>query len=368
MRFFRPAILAPVFCLIYLIALAIQSQHVYVWVTLPDHNIPAELIPYSYSPEGYDGYFGYLIARDPVYAAQTIDAPPYRFQRILLPALARFLAFGQTEALPYLFVGINLLMLGIGTWGLESLLKEAGYSAWYAVGYAFSLGIFGTVRMSLAEPLAFGLIICGIIFMKRERWLGGAALFALAALAKETTLFFPAAYGFYLLYQRKWKEAIGFGLITLVPFLLWEFALYRVFGAWGFSSGGAQRFEIIPFSAYFMILSIGNLTVSILYTLLFLLFVFIPLFWSFWRCIKDLRAKTWTIETQALAFNCLILPFIPFITFSEINGLLRFIVGMQVALIWYAASKKQVRPLRYSTYWSFSCLLVIVSDVYLLSG
>src|SRR5690348_8804109 len=105
MRFFRPAIIAPILCLIYLIAIAIQSQHVYVWVTLPDHSIPEELLPYSYTAEGYDGYYGYLIARDPLYAARTIDAPPYRFQRILLPALVRFLSFGQVDSLPYLFVG-----------------------------------------------------------------------------------------------------------------------------------------------------------------------------------------------------------------------------------------------------------------------
>jgi hypothetical protein len=368
MRLFRPAIVAPILCLIYLIAIAIQSQHVLVWVTLPKHNIPDKLLPYSYTEEGYDGYYGYLIARDPLDAAYTIDSPPYRFQRILLPALVRFLSFGQTDALPYLFVGINLLMLGLGTWGIELLLKEARFSSWYALGYAFTLGIFGTVRMSLAEPLAYGLVVLGIVMMQREKWLGAAALFAMAALAKETTLFFPAAFGFYMLYARRWKEAIGFGLISLLPFLLWEGALYRVFGAWGFSSGGAEGFELVPFSAYFKILGEGNLTVAILYSVLFLLFVFIPLFWSFWRCLRDFQARQWTIETQVLAFNILIIPFIPFTTFREINGLLRFIVGMQIAIIWYASNKRQLRPLRYSTYWMFSCLLVIVSDIYILSA
>jgi hypothetical protein len=368
MRLFRPAIIAPLLCSIYLIAIAVQSQHVYVWLTLPNHSIPEELLPYSYTAEGYDGYYGYLIARDPVDAARTIDSPPYRFQRILLPALVRFFSFGQKDALPYLFAGINLLMLGLGTWGIEYLLKEEGLSVWYALGYAFTLGIFGAVRMSLAEPLAFGLVVLGIVMTRRERWLGAAALFAMAALAKETTLFFPAAFGFYLLYQRKWKEAMRFGLITLLPFILWEAALYRVFGNWGFSSGGSEGFELIPFNAYFKILGAGNISVSILYSVLFLLFVFVPLFWSFWRCIRDFQLKQWTIETQVLAFNILIIPFIPFTTFREINGLLRFIVGMQIAIIWYAASKKHSRPLSYSTYWMFTCLLVISSDIYILGA
>ena len=83
---------------------------------------------------------------------------------------------------------------------------------------------------------------------------------------------------------------------------------------------------------------------------------------------KDLQLKTWTPATQVLLFNILIIPFIPFTTFSEINGILRFIVGMQIAIIWYAASKRMLRPLRYTTYWAFSCLFVIVSDYYVLSG
>lgn len=370
MRFFRPAIIAPILCLIYMIAIAIQSQNVLVWLTLSSVNVPDDLKPYAYSEEGYDGQFNYLIARDPLEAQSYVDVPPYRFQRILLPALVRFLSFGQRDALPYLFAGINLLMLGLGTWGVEILLKEVKFSVWYAMGYAFTLGTFGAARLSLAEPMAYGLAVLGIVLMQREKWLGAAALFAMAALAKETSLFFPAAYGFYLLYQRKWTQAVVFGLISLLPFLLWQAALYNVFGALGIGSGGrgSTSFELIPFNAYFKILSAGSLTVSLLYSILFLLFVFIPLFWGFWRCVRDFQNKEWTIASQVLAFNIAIIPFIPFATFREINGLLRFIVGMQIAIIWYAASKRQLRPLRYSSYWMFSCLLVIVSDIYILGA
>jgi hypothetical protein len=370
MRLFRPAIIAPVLCLIYMIVIAVQSQSVLVWFTLSSVNVPEDLKAYGYTEEGYDGQFNYMIARDPVEAMRYVDVPPYRFQRILLPALVRFFSFGQSEAIPYLFAGINLLMLGLGTWGVENLLKEARYSVWYAMGYAFTLGIFGSARLSLAETMAYGLAVLGILMMQRERWLGAAALFAMAALAKETTLFFPAAYGFYFLYQRKWLQAIAFGLISLLPFLLWQAAIYWVFGTLGIGSGGrgSTSFEFIPFAAFFKILLSGNAVIALVYSVLFLVFIFIPLFWSFWRCYRDFQRKEWTIASQVLAFNIVILPFIPFATFSEVNGMLRFIVGMQIALIWYAASKRQLRALRFSTYWMFSCLLVIVSDVYILSG
>src|SRR5690349_8901653 len=118
MRLLRPAVIAPIFCLIYLIVIAVQSQSPLVWVTLSTINVPADLQAYGYTEEGYDGQFNYLIARDPVEAQAYVDVPAYRYQRILLPALVRFLAFGQNGALPYLFIGINLLMLGVVTWAL----------------------------------------------------------------------------------------------------------------------------------------------------------------------------------------------------------------------------------------------------------
>lgn len=368
MRFLRPSIIVPLLCLIYLIVIAAFAGHVYVWLTPPSQGTPPDMLQYAYSKEGYDGYYNYLIARDPVEAMQYISGPAYRYQRILMAAVTRVLSFGNRESIPYILAGINLLMLGLGTWGVEELLKENKYSVWYALGYALSFGIFASARMAMAEPLAYGLAVLGILMMQRDKWLGAAALFAMAALSKETTLFSPAAYGFYMLYQRRWLQAVIFGLVTLLPIVAWELALYWVFGSLGATTGGASGFGFIPFGAYLMILQTGNIAIIGVYTMLYAIFIFIPIFWGLWRCYKDLQAKTWTPATQVLLFNILIIPFIPFTTFSEINGILRFIVGMQIAIIWYAASKRMLRPLRYTTYWAFSCLFVIVSDYYVLSG
>jgi hypothetical protein len=368
MRFLRPSIIVPIFCLIYLIVIAVYAGHVYVWVTPANDSLPPDLAGYGYSKLGYDGYHNYLIARNPVEAIRYIYEPSYRFQRILLAAIARVLSFGNRESLPYILVTINLIMLGLGTWAVEILLKEAKYSIWYALGYGLSFGIFASARLSMTEPLAYGLAVWGVVLMQRKKWLGAAALFSMAALSKETTLFFPAAYGFYMLYQRKWLTAIIFGLISLLPIFLWEAAVYWIFGKVGAVTDGASRFEFIPFGAYFKMLQSNNFPVLSLYTILYILFIFIPIFWGLWRCWKDFQAKSWTPATQVMLFNILIIPFIPFTTFSEINGILRFVIGMQIAIIWYAASKRMLRPLRFTSYWAFSCLFIIVSDYYVLSG
>src|SRR5690606_36436901 len=151
------------------------------------------------------------------------DIPAYRFQRILLPALGMVLSFGQDALIPWALLIVNLVALAAGTALLENLLRTRRVSRWFVVGYALSLGVFGTVRLSLPEPLAYALVLGGITLFHNHTVgahgraplqsipLWAAILFALAALAKETTLIFPAAYGFHLLLSRRWREAVTFG-------------------------------------------------------------------------------------------------------------------------------------------------------------
>ncbi|MEJ2561502.1 MAG: hypothetical protein P8Z42_02320 [Anaerolineales bacterium] len=52
--------------------------------------------------EGYDGQFTYYIAVDlnPATVSDKLDVPAYRYQRILLPALAHFFTGGHATAIP----------------------------------------------------------------------------------------------------------------------------------------------------------------------------------------------------------------------------------------------------------------------------
>src|SRR3990172_591415 len=53
--------------------------------------------------EGYDGQFIYYIAinPDPQQVAQYLDVPAYRYQRILLPLLARAFSLGNQPIIPW---------------------------------------------------------------------------------------------------------------------------------------------------------------------------------------------------------------------------------------------------------------------------
>jgi hypothetical protein len=375
-QFLRPWFLVTVLCLIYCLAvISVKDNDPLALVTIgtkfsegtSDLDAPEEDEfgdEIDYGTEGYDGQFVYYIARDPSNAEPYLDVPAYRFQRILLPALGIGLSFGNNNLIPWALLVVNLIALAGGTAIMESLLVQRGYSRWYSLGYALTLGVFGTVRLSLPEPIAYGLVLGGIVFADQDRWLLSAVLFAAAALAKETTLIFVAGYSLYLLIEGRWKEMFTFGVIVGAPFMIWQLILYDKFGAFGIGSGGAlaTSFEIIPFAGVLRIWTEGNIVAFIIFLALLGPFVLFPTLWGLRRVYQKLREKNYSPHTLLLLVNAGIMLFVPFSTYREPLGILRFIVGLQIAVILFAAEEKSGRALLNSTIWFMTLIILIGSD------
>jgi hypothetical protein len=317
---------------------------------------------FSRDVEGYDGQFAYYIARDPSTAAQymTGDVPAYRFQRILYPALAWLLSFGGQDAiLPWVLVGINLIALVAGTAILERLLIEEKVSRWYALSYGLFAGVFVAVRFCTNEPLAYALALAGIVAAKRENVAAFIGLMALAILTKETTVFFAFGYGLYLLSQRRIAPAVLMGVGVLLPFALWQVVLYSKFGMLGIGSGGARAtpFEIVPFMGVLRILNYG---VPVFVISMFTLIpVLVSTLWALWQTGRDLLARRWQLYTFLLFANALIMPFVPFSTYAEPLGILRFMPGVVIGVLLYAARRRVRRALNYSYLWILFGLRVV---------
>ncbi len=76
--------------------------------------------------EGYDGQFVYYLAR----GFQSwrrfrdrLDVPAYRYQRILLPVLARILYLGGCQTSPLDSGALGVLSHALGTWVVAVLLN-----------------------------------------------------------------------------------------------------------------------------------------------------------------------------------------------------------------------------------------------------
>ncbi|MDX2076087.1 MAG: hypothetical protein SFZ02_06625 [bacterium] len=389
-RFGRPSMLIAIGALFYAImVIMIHDGDPLALVTLGTQataGIPAE----AGGTEGYDGQFVYFIAQDrvnaPFFIGRGGDIPAYRFQRLLLPAMGGVMALGNDSLIPFTLLLVNVVALWAGGMLMESLLREFGVNRWYVVGYALTIAIFGTVRLSLPEPLAYGLVLGGIFAMTKDKWLWGGWLFSLAAISKETTLVFVGGYTLWMLMQRQfWRMAWFLGISTL-PFIVLQLMLYQKFGMFGVGSGGAMAtsFEIIPFGGVIKIgiavaeavsealsnpdANVGSVLFRagvgvLVFVILLGVFVITPTIWGL-KCVwRDFREKKLDVWSILLGINAALMLFVPFSTYREPLGILRFIAGLQIAVILYSAQRGNKRVLRNSTIWMFTLLLLVGSDL-----
>lgn len=368
LSFIRPWQVVTILCIFYImVVLAANNNNPLALVTIG--TMFSEGIPESEGgTEGYDGQFVYFISRDPSTAAQYIDVPAYRFQRILLPALGWVFSFGQEALIPWVLLVINLIALAGGTAALEHLLQQKGYSRWYALTYGMTIGVFASVRTSLSEPITYTLAIIALVLFHHKKLYWSAAAFALAMLSKETVVFFPMAITLYLFYQKRWKEGFIFGAISITPFAIWQLVLFQHLGAFGLGSGGANAtsFELIPFAGFWKIFNYYSEDVRGRYILYYLAIysplILLPTLYGLIQPLIDLRNKTVSVFSIMLFLNALIVLAVPTSTYGPLFAIMRFIIGLQIAIILYAAHHQQKRILRYSTLW---CLTIILSFSYL---
>ncbi len=311
--------------------------------------------------EGYDGQFAYQIALRPLAAAPYLDVPAYRYQRILYPLLARLLALGQPELIPWALIILNVAAIGLGTWATELLLMDLGVSRWYALIYGLYGGQLLALRTDLNEPLAQALVQGAMLAWARERrWLAVGA-FGLAALAKETMLIFLAAYVLYTVYQRRWRWTFGLGL-GAVPFAAYQLLLWDWLGSFGVGSGGAAatHFSLIPLGGLLEIAQV-KWTAFLLISLIVVPLSVLPAIAGVVMGLRDLIRGRIHPFVLGLVLNGAVILLLPNSTFREVAAMVRLTQGLAVSMLLYGGLTRSSRILNYSFLW-------IVANVLLIKG
>ncbi len=232
---------------------------------------------YTYNKTGYDGEFFYFIAVDPIHARYYVDDAPYRYTKILYPMLARLIALGYVDAVPYTLLLINWLAAALGTVFLAAWLRRQGTSPWFALAYGLYPGIFIGVQRDLTEPLSYALVAAAIyVFDLRSTraTVGAALLFGLAGLTRDKSIIFPALYATGLLFQGMRSaagsdrirrlagnipRAVMFLVIAVGPLGLWKlFLLHWLHQVTVTQEAGS----VAPFAAVSMVSSMNASTVA----------------------------------------------------------------------------------------------------------
>ncbi len=193
-----------------------------------------------YAETGHDGQFYYAIARDPLAAGPAPDLlalPTYRYVRIGYPLLAGgFGAFSPEVTVAGMLV-LALAGFGITVVATYRLAWREDLPSWVAPLAAASLPALLSVRFLMADSLAMGLGLLGVLWFLEGRDRAAVVVLALAALTKETYLLLPLAMAASIA-SADWRSsharrrALSYLLVPALPLALWTgFVVMRL--GWG---------------------------------------------------------------------------------------------------------------------------------------
>ena len=178
------------------------------------------VFPNSY---GFDGQFYRDIAHDPFNQrgfGQYIDDPRLRYERILLPVMANFLALGRESWIDGVYIGLEWLSAFLGVYWVGRFAQLEGRSAWWGMVYlALPCTLIALDRM--LSDLPFTTLCVGFFyFAYRTQWQGMFLTAMLACLAREMGVLLVGGYMAYLLWHRHFRRGIIFAG-ALIPFAVW---------------------------------------------------------------------------------------------------------------------------------------------------
>ena len=192
-----------------------------------------QLHPIADSPEGFDGQLYAQIALDPLLRRPefrtALDSPPFRSQRILLPALAYVLGLGKPALIIEVYAVLNLAFWFLLLAGLLYFLRAVSARDYLGLcAILFTTGSLISIDRALTDlPMA----TLGFYAIA----LGGtscAVLISLAILTKPTSGLLLIKYAWPLPRTgNEIKTRAIFVAIALAAPILWEIYVYHVFGS-----------------------------------------------------------------------------------------------------------------------------------------
>jgi hypothetical protein len=189
---------------------------------------------------GADGQMFYALAREPMHlrdAAQALDRPRYRAQRILMPVLAWVLhPSGGGRDLVIALVLVNILGLFVGALATGALASTFGASPLLAALFPVLPGALMCLNLGTPDALALGLALAAIAFDLRGRPRTAIIAAVAAVLAKESLLLLVVGYALWRGGRRGARLAI---VPTAVAAAWWLYLRVALAG----TPNGSQEFD-----------------------------------------------------------------------------------------------------------------------------
>jgi hypothetical protein len=157
--------------------------------------IETELGELPLSPnKGHDTQIYYAIGLDLAgdRMPDLFDHGPYRYRRILYPALASLFGLLDGHALLIGMVVLTVVSAAAASGLTAAIATSRGRSDWLALAVLLNPGVWLAVRLLTADIMALFLMLLGLFwFMRGQKW--APVAFALSGLTKEIFLVTPGA-------------------------------------------------------------------------------------------------------------------------------------------------------------------------------
>jgi hypothetical protein len=168
--------------------------------------IEAEVGDLPLSPnKGHDTQIYYAIGIDLAgeQMPELFDHGPYRYRRILYPAVASLFGLLEGTALLVSMIVLTVVAMAVSTGLAAAIAIQRGRSDWIALAVLLNPGVWLSTRLLTADMMALALMLLGLhCFSAKKR--GAPYAFALSGLSKEAYLLTPAALALSR-DRRRWK-------------------------------------------------------------------------------------------------------------------------------------------------------------------
>lgn len=197
-----------------------------LYCTSDQHPVPPELARGTYiflNSGGYDGQWYRYVAHDPLLRSDLhtyIDAPPLRYRRILVPALASLLAAGQKSAIDATYIAVILAFVCAGCyWCGMWALRHGRYPAWGLLFLAVPGTLISLDRLTVDVALA-ALAAGAVVYWDAGKLLPCYLCLAAACLARETGVLLVGGWMAALALQKRWRALVAF-TTAMLPAVAW---------------------------------------------------------------------------------------------------------------------------------------------------
>ena len=189
----------------------------------PPPALQSENVYLIENESGYDGQFYHYVAHDPFLRrdfSASFDAYSYRYEKILVPALAWAFAFARDTYVDTAYRCVVLLCVGLGAFALSRYAARRGLHPMFGLLFLIvPSALVSTETMTVDVALA-ALVIAFAAALETESRRGLFAIMAAAPLVRETGVVLLAGYGVVALVQRRWRD-LAMAACASVPWLAW---------------------------------------------------------------------------------------------------------------------------------------------------